>query len=92
MLKSKVVEVVKEPEPKVDQPVPKKFAELVSQQKEIFLRPMKVIELPIETLVDLPVEPSRDLIPTVAARRTSFFLRSPDVYDTVQILNQEPIS
>jgi len=53
---------------------------------------MKVIELPIETLVDLPVEPSRDLIPTVAARRTSFFLRSPDVYDPLQILNQEPIS
>jgi len=53
---------------------------------------MKVVELPIETLVDLPAEPSMDLVPTVAAMRTSFFLRLPGLYDPLQILIQEPVS
>jgi len=47
------------------------------------------VELPIETLVDLPTEPTRELVPYLAAMRTSFFLRSPDVYDPLQIFLQE---
>ena len=53
---------------------------------------MEVVELPIETLVDFLAEPSIDLVPTVADIRTSFFLRSPDEYDPLQILIQEPVS
>ena len=93
MLESKTVEVVEDPEPKpkVDKLRPKVVAELVSQQ-EISPRLMKVVELPIEILVNLPAEPFIDLIPNVAAMRTSFFLRSSDVYNPLQILIQEPIS
>jgi len=53
---------------------------------------MEVVELPIETLVDLSAEPFMDLVPTVAAMRTSFFLRSPGLYDPLQILIQEAVS
>jgi len=34
---------------------------------------MKVVELPIEILIDILAEPSMDLVPTMAAMRTSFF-------------------
>jgi len=77
--------VIEEPEPKV-------VAEWLPLQEEISPRPTKVVKLPIETLVDLPAESSMDLIPTVIATRTSFFLRSPDVYDPLQIFIQEPVS
>ena len=57
----------------------------MSQLEEIFLQPIKVEALLIETLVDLPTEPTLELVPTLvptlAAMRVSFFLRSPDVYD-----------
>ena len=49
---------VKEPEPGVE---------------EISLRPLEVVELPIEILVDLPTEPSMNLVPTMAGMKTSFF-------------------
>ena len=46
---------------------------------------MKVEELPVETLVYLSAEPTLKLVPFLAAMRVSFFLRSPDVYDPLQI-------
>jgi len=58
---------VKKPEPKV----------------EISLRPMKVIELPIEILVNLLIVSFMDLAPTVAVMRISFFL---EITWTVQSL------
>ena len=51
---------------------------------------MKVEELPIETLVDFPAEPTLELASHLAAMRVSFFLRSPDVNDLLQICLQEP--
>ena len=47
MLKNKTVEVVEDPKPE-----PEPEVELVALQGEIFPEPMKVVELPIETLVD----------------------------------------
>jgi len=55
MLESKAVKVVEEPEPKVDvkpEPGPEVIAESVSLQEEIFSHLMKIVELPIETIVD----------------------------------------
>ena len=46
---------------------------------------MKVEELSIETLVDLPAEPTLELVPHLAVMRVSFFLRSPDVYNPLQM-------
>ena len=86
ILESKAIEVVEnsKPESEIDDKPESQsevVAELVSQKEEISPQPMKVVELPIETLVDFPAEPSIDLVPTVAAIRTSFFLRAPDEYD-----------
>ena len=53
---------------------------------------MEVESLPVETLVDLPAEPALKLIPPLADIRVSFFFRSPDVYDPLQICLQEPSS
>ena len=99
ILESKVVEVVEDSklEPKVDKPKPgsEVVAELVSPQEKIFFRPTEVEELPIETLVDLSAEPTLELVPLLAAMKVSFFLRPPDVYDILQILQiflHEPVS
>jgi len=50
---------------------------------------MEVEGLPVEILVDLPAELTLKLVPPLAAMRVSFFLRSPDVYDPLQICLQE---
>ena len=50
-----------EPEPKVvdeTEPGPKFVVELVSLQEDIFLQPTQVIELLIETLINLLAEPT----------------------------------
>jgi len=60
-------------------------AELVSLQEEISPWPTKVVELPIETLINLPAEPIRELVPSLAATRASDFLRLSDAYDPLQI-------
>jgi len=80
--------------PKIDgKPVsgPEVITELVLIQEEISPRPTEVVKLPIETLVDLPAELIMELAPTLTVIRTSFFLRSSDMYDPLQILIQEPI-
>ena len=51
---------------------------------------MKVEELPVETLVDLPAELTLELVPPLTVMRVSFFLKSPDVYDPLQICLQKP--
>ena len=86
ILKINMVEIVEnsELEPEVDdklEPRPKVIAELVLLQEEISSWPTKVVELPIETLVDLQAEPTMKLVSPLAAMRVSIFLRSPDVYD-----------
>jgi len=50
---------------------------------------MKVEELHVKTLVDLPTEPTLELIPPLTGMRVSFFLRSPDAYDSLQICLQK---
>ena len=75
------------PEPEVEdkpEPGPEVVAESVSQQEEIFPQPMEVEKFPIETLVDLAAKPTLELVPPLAAM-IPFFLRSPDVYDPLQI-------
>ena len=84
MLENKAVEFVEDPKLELkidDKPGPEVIAKLVSQQEVISPRPMKAVDLPIETLIDLSAEPSMDLGPTMAAMKSTFFLRSPDVYD-----------
>jgi len=98
MLESRAVKVVDntESEPEVDdnpepelevydKPGPEVIAELMSQQEETSPQPMKVEELPIETIVDLLAEPTLQLVPPLTDIRVSFFLRSPDAYDPLQI-------
>ena len=82
--KNKVVEVVEEPKPR-----PEVAADLVSLQEEISSRPTEIVDLPIETLVDLPVEPARKLISSLVGMRASVFLRSPDKYDPLKICLHE---
>jgi len=92
MLQSKVVEVVEdlEPEPKVDNPESgPKVVELITLQEEISLWFTEVVELSIETHIDLLEEPALDLIPSSAVIRASLFLRSPDMYDPLQIFLHE---
>jgi len=62
----------------------------VSQQEEIFPQPIEGEEFPIETLVNLSVESTLELVSPLAAMRVSFFYRSPDVDDPLQICLQEP--
>ena len=59
------------------------------QQEEISLQPMKVVELLVEILIDFLAEPTFELVLPLAVMRVSFFLRSPDVYGTLQICLQE---
>ena len=73
----------------ISQPWPKVIVESVSQQEEIFPQPLEVEELLVETLVDILAELTLKLVPPLAAIRVSFFLRSPDVYDPLQIFLQE---
>ena len=69
-------------EPNFEEP---EVVELVSSQEEIFSRPTKIVKLPIKTLVDFPIEPTMELVPALTAMRFLIFLRSPDVYDPLQI-------
>ena len=85
-LESKAVEIVEDSELESGLKV---IAELVSLQEEISPRPTKVVESPIETLVGLPAELTLELVPSLTAIRASLFLRSPDVYDPLQIFLQE---
>ena len=84
MLESKAVDIVE-----YSEPGPKVTAELVSLQGEIFPRPTKVIELPLETLINLSTKPTLELVPSLAVMRASVFLRSTDVYDPLHICLQE---
>jgi len=92
ILECKAVDVVEDPklEPEVDDKLKSgpEIVELVSPQEEISFRPTKVEELHVETLVDLPGEPTFELVPPLAATRISIFLRSPNVYDPLQIFLQ----
>ena len=100
MLESKVIKAIDIPEsePEIDdnlepkpevydkpEPRPEVIAESVPQQEKVSAQPMEVEGLPVETLVDLLVEPTLKLVPPLAAMRVSFFLRPPDVYDPLQI-------
>ena len=92
MLESKVVKVVEDPESEVNDKLelgPEVVAELLSLQKQIFPQPTEVINLPIETLVDLPTKPTLELVPSLTVMRASFFFRSPDMYDLLQIFLQK---
>jgi len=66
----------------------KVVAKLVLLQEEIFFRSTEVEELPNEILVDLPADPTLELVPLLAVIRASFFLKSPGVYDLLQIFLQ----
>ena len=73
------------PEPEVEDKL-WLVAELVSLLEEISSRPTEVVELFIETLVDLSAEPIMELVPSLTLIRASIFLKLPDVYDPLQIL------
>ena len=77
------------PEAEVDEPEPGLEVELVSPQEEISSRPTAVEELPIETLVDPPTDPTMALVPPLTVMRASLSLRSPDVYDPLQTFLQD---
>jgi len=64
----------------------------VSLQEEIFSRPIEIIKLLIETLVDFLANFTMELVPSLTAMRASFFLRSPDVHYSLQIFLQEASS
>ena len=74
MLESKAIEVVEDSKSE-----PEVVAALVALQEEIFSRPTKVVELPIETHVNLLAEPTLKLVSSLAVMRASTFLRSSDV-------------
>ena len=69
-----------ESEPEIEESGLKVVAELAPLQE--------VEELRIETLLDLPVELTTNLVPSLAAMKGSLSLRSPDVYDLLQIFLQ----
>ena len=72
ILESNATEVVKDLKPEPG-PEPEVIAELVPLQEEIFFRPTEVEKLLNETLVDLPAEPTLELVPHLADMRISFF-------------------
>ena len=79
-------------EPNVDKPGPEVVA-LVSPQEEISPRPMEVVQLPIKIHADLPAElTTLELVPSLVVMRASVFLKSSDVYDSLQIFLQELVS
>jgi len=48
--------------------------------------PKPEVEEPlIEILADLPAEPTRELVPSLTVMRASLFLRSPNIYNSLQI-------
>jgi len=53
--------------------------------EEFFLLPTEVEELLIDTLMKLLVEPTMELVPSL----TAIPLRSPDIYDSLQIFLQK---
>ena len=83
MLESKAVEIVEDSESEPE------LAELVLLQEEISSQPTQIVKLPIGTLIDLPAEPTMELISSLEAMRVSFFLKSSDVYEPLQIFLQE---
>ena len=85
MLESKAVEFVEnlELESEVND---KRGPKVVDDTaRRISPQPTEIIELPIETLVDNLAEPILKLVPSLTIIRASIFLRSPDVYDPLQI-------
>ena len=68
----------------IDKPESEVVDELVSLQEEFFL-PLTETEELINTLVELLVEPIMELVPSLIA----ILLRSPDIYDSLQIFLQE---
>ena len=48
--------------------------------------------MPIKTHVDFLAEPTLELVPFLVVMRALSFLRSPDVYNSLQIFLQEPVS
>jgi len=50
----------------------KVVAELVSVQEKVSPQPAGVVELPIKTFVDLPVEPTMELAPSLTLMRALF--------------------
>ena len=85
---------VEGPESEVDEPEsgPEVVAELVSPQEDISSWPIEVEDLPTETLVDLLAESTMKLVPSLATKRASLFLRTPNEYDHLQIFLQETVS
>jgi len=75
-------EAVNEPKP---EPEAKVVDELITLQEEFILPPTEVEELYIGTLVELLVEPIVELVLYL----TAIPLRSPDIYDLLQIFLQE---
>ena len=59
---------------------PEVIAELVQCKKRFSFGPQKLKSSP-ETLVDLPAEPTIELIPSLATMRASLSLKSPDEDD-----------
>ena len=87
ILKSKAVEVIEDPnpEPEVDdepEPGPKIIAELVSLQGDFLMAHRSC-----RAAYSDPIFQQR--IPSLAAMRASFSLKSPDEYDPLQICLQE---
>ena len=86
LVETEVVEKLKpEPQPKFieklkPEPEPKVVG-LVSLQEEISSQSIEVEELLIETLLDLPVKPTMELVPSLATMRVLLSLRLPDEYN-----------
>ena len=64
-----------------------KVAEAPEPESEV--KESEVEKLPSETLVDLPAEPTMELVSSLTAMRASLSLRSPDVYDQLQFFLHE---
>jgi len=83
-IKTQAIDNLK-PEPEVKEAGSEVVAELAPLREDIFSRPTKVEELSIETLVDLLVESTIELVSSLTVMRATLFLRSPDVYNSLQI-------
>ena len=68
---------------------PEVVVELLSLQEEVSPRLTEVAELPFETLIDLPTKLTMELPTSLAGMRALVFLRSPEVYDPLQIFLKE---
>ena len=76
------------PESEVEEPGPEVVAELAPLQEEVSSWSTEVEELPNEILIDLPPEPTMELVPSLAVMKTSLLLRPLDEYDPLQICLQ----